>query len=174
MSHNFTIDSTDRFMIRSVRSDELSALIELEETIFGELGTAEEPEVIATRFEVLPQGIYVVEDRVGGTLVGYCSAEKWASERIPNQNEDTRALHNSGGNVLCITSMAVRNEVQNQNLGSKPLSQLLELAEIQGCTSVILKTANAEKFYADSGFSTIETHPESGVLFHTMRCDIPR
>ena len=93
------------YAIRPATQADLPDIVALDTEAFSPYGTAEDPQVIAARHAVFPEGMLVIEGEQ--RLIGYGSAEKWLTEREPALNEHPAATHHPTGQIFCITAMAV-------------------------------------------------------------------
>lgn len=160
----------NEFAIRQAMAADLPGIVRLDNDAFSPYSTAEEPEIIAARLAVFPEGMAVVE--LGGQLIGYGSAEKWLSDREPALNEHPRDTHHPGGHIFCITAMAISSAFQRQRYGTALLHYFIELARTHGCYQIILETTHAQQFYQKQGFQTIRQRQERGVTLAILSKDL--
>lgn len=155
------------YTFREATLDDLSLIIELDQTIFGSYGGDEDPSIIAARLAVFPAGCAVMELE-DGTVSGYLTTEKWFEAREPSLNEDPTETHKPNGTVLNITTLAIVPAFQNQRLGSQLLAYAEQLASSQGCHEVILETARAKRFYERHGYTLVGERQQQGVHLYIM------
>lgn len=151
----------ERPTIQLATMADLPEIIALDEALFSWYGAAEDPTIIARRLAVFPEGFVVLKG--GDVVVGYASTEKWFRGREPALDEDPALTHNQAGTILCITTLAVRESYQGQGFGRFLLNYLLDLAQAQGCTAIVLETAHAASFYLRHGFVTIGEREQRGI-----------
>lgn len=160
--------TVNKFDIRPAVKADLATLVKLDQLIFGIYGGDEDPEIIAARLTVYPQGCAILEHK-DATIAGYLTTEKWHKAREPVLNEDPAETHKSDGTVLNITTLAIVPAFQNQRLGERLLHHAEELARSEGCTDVILETARARKFYERHGYALVGERQQQGVLLYVMQ-----
>lgn len=134
---------------------------------FGPYGTAENLDTLSARQQVFPDGFLVAE--MTGKVVGYASAEKWLTERVPALDEPPAQTHSPSGRTFCITAMAVLREWQNAGFGTALLTALLEVAQMHQCDMVLLETTHAQQFYQRRGFQVVQTRHERDVELSVMK-----
>lgn len=153
-------------MIRQATSDDLAAILAIDQEAFASYGTTEDHDVFAARLEAFPAGCLVATR--DGTVIGYATAETWHTEREPALNEDPRQTHQPGGQVWCITAMAVTRAMQNQGVGTTLLNEQMVLARQYRARRILLETTHAQPFYAHRGFSLWQTREQGGVILSVM------
>lgn len=156
----------NKFAIRQAMAADLPGIVRLDNDAFSPYGTAEDPEIIAARLAVFPEGMAVVVLR--GQLIGYSSAEKWLSDREPALNEHPRDTHHADGRIFCITAMAISSAFQRQGYGTTLLHYLIDLARTHGCYQIVLETTHAQQFYQKQGFQMIRQRQERGVTLAVL------
>ncbi len=159
--------SSQSFTIRLASQSDLSQVCDVDYEAFSPYGTAESPQIIATRLAVFPEGFVVLEK--GGAVLGYGSSEKWLHDREPALNEDPSTTHNPYGRIFCITAMAVRWAYWKQGLGSAILERLMSVARQQRCKRVILETTHAQRFYLRRGFQVANERRQGHVVLYIMQ-----
>lgn len=156
--------------IRPVQQRDLAAVAAIDDQAFSPYGTAEDPDIIAARFSVFPEGFLVAES--AGQLLGYVSSEQWRHEREPSMNEDPAASHDPAGTILCITAMAVRTDHWNQGIGSRLLEDVIGLARKRGCSRIVLETTHARDFYLHRGFRLTGERQQMNAELYIMEFSI--
>ena len=166
--------------IRQATSGDLPRIIALDREIFGVYGADESPAVIQTRLEVFPAGCVVLEEATeAGTktgedvrLLGYLTTEKWAAVREPVLDEDPRLTHVPTGAILNITTLAIAPQQQQRGLGAQLIEYAVALAKQENCTTIVLETARAERFYLRHGFVKHGERRQRDILLHIMQMDL--
>lgn len=146
-------------------------IIALDQAIFGAYGGDEEPDIIRARLAVFPAGCLVLE-AADGRMAGYLTTEKWAAMREPALDEHPADTHDPHGRVLNVTTFAIAPDFQNHGLGVKLLNKTINLAKEEGCTQIVLETANAKRFYTRHHFEHIGTRFQRGIKLFIMRLRI--
>lgn len=158
------------YTLRQAMPADVTAISTLDTLVFAPYGTAEDQAIIAARVATFPAGVLVAH--CDDDLIGYASAEQWATERAPALNEDPTQTHYPTGAILCITAMAVHPDWQNQGIGSALLAALILLARRRACTRVILETTHAARFYRERGFASLREQHAGGVRLIVMARDL--
>ena len=153
------------YTLRPALPNHLPTIVHLDQTIFGPLGTAEAPEIIAARLAVFPAGFFVLEHTAerGGEFVGYGCSEKWLHERDPALDDNPHETHHANGRIFCITTIALLSELRGQGLGGMLLDALLAVARQHNCYKVLVETALAQNFYLRCGWQPVKTRVQRGV-----------
>ncbi len=153
------------YSLRLAQPSDLPTIIQLDQTIFGPLGTAESPEIIAARLAVFPAGFFVLEQvQANGTeFVGYGCSEKWLHERDPALDDDPHLTHQPNGPIFCITTIALVSGLRGQGMGGMLLDALLAVARQHNCYKVLVETALAQNFYLRHGWQPVKTRVQRGV-----------
>jgi ribosomal protein S18 acetylase RimI-like enzyme len=158
--------------LRPATTADLPQIIDLDQQIFGSYGADESPEVIAARLAVFPTGCAVlVEASAPGdaeTILGYLTTEKWAELREPALNEDPRLTHQPTGTILNITTLAISPSQQKRGLGAQLVAHAIGLAQREGCTTIVLETAWAARFYEQHNFIKRGERHQRDILLHIM------
>lgn len=159
--------------IRLANADDLQQIVAMDQDLFGWYGANEDPEVIRARLDVSPRGCIVAEqnstDGKATNLIGYVTTEKWESFREPVLDEDPYTTHKPNGRILNITTLAVGRHYQNQSLGSRLLAHIIDVARREGCHTIVLETARAQRFYLKHGFETVIERQQRGITLYVMR-----
>ena len=161
--------------MRPAALEDWSAIVALDQEIFGAYGAQEEPAIIRSRLKTFPQGCAVLEGERGDGhpfIAGYLTTEKWAELREPALDEDPQKSHRPDGRVLCITTLAVAPGCQNQGLGPRLLDCAITIARQEGCRQIILETAHAERFYLRHRFRRTGARTERGIRMAIMVLDL--
>ena len=163
-------------LLRPATIDDHSQIAALDRDIFGGYGADESPQVIQARLETFPAGCFVLEEQSmdAGELriVGYLTAEKWASIREPALNENPKATHDPAGHVLCITTLAIADTHQNQGLGKRLIDKAMVTARNENCREIILETAHAPRFYKKHGFRCVRHRIQRGIQLYIMHSEL--
>ncbi len=161
--------------LRQATVDDWAQVVALDQLIFGSYGAQEDPEIIRARLTLFPAGCAVLEEPFiapNGTLehkiLGYLTTEKWATIREPALDEDPHKTHQPTGTVLNITTLAIAPEHQKRKLGGRLVDQAIAVARQEACTTIILETAHAEKFYQRHGFIRLGERQQRDILLHIM------
>ena len=166
--------------IRQAMTSDLPRIIALDREIFGGYGADESLAVIQARLEVFPAGCAVLEETTeAGTktgeetrLLGYLTTEKWAAVREPVLDEDPRLTHVPTGVILNITTLAIAPQQQQRGLGTQLVEYAVTLAKQENCTTIVLETAHAERFYLRHGFVKRGERRQRDILLHIMQIDL--
>lgn len=146
----------------------------MDQAIFGRYGADEAPTTIQARLEIFSDGCAVIEvtqpsATAATAVVAYLTTEKWATLREPALNEDPRLIHQPNGDILNITTLAVSPDHQQRGLGEWLLTYAINVARAEGCHTVILETAYAERFYLRNGFVTTGRRQQRGIDLAIMK-----
>ena len=166
---------TEQYKMRPAALEDWPAIVALDQEIFGAYGAQEEPDIIRSRMLTFPQGCAVLEGERGHGrpfIAGYLTTEKWAELREPVLDEDPQESHRPSGRVLCITTLAVAPDCQNQGLGPRLLDRAVAIARQEGCGQIILETAHAERFYLRHRFRRTGARTERGIRMAIMVLDL--
>lgn len=166
---------TGKYRMRPAALEDWPTIVALDQEIFGAYGAQEEPDIIRSRLLTFPQGCAVLEGERGDGLpfiAGYLTTEKWAELREPVLDEDPQESHRPDGRVLCITTLAVAPDCQNQGLGPRLLDCAISIARQERCEQIILETAHAERFYLRHHFRRVDTRSERGIRMAIMVLDL--
>jgi len=166
--------------IRQATSSDLSRIIALDREIFGAYGADESPTVIQARVEVFPAGCAVLEEVTEAStktgevarFLGYLTTEKWAAGREPVLDEDPRLTHVPTGSILNITTLAIAPQQQQRGLGTQLVEYAVALAKQENCTTIVLETAHAERFYLRHGFVKRGERHQRNILLHILQMDL--
>lgn len=166
--------------IRQATMRDLPRIIALDREIFGGYGADESPAVIQARLKVFPAGCVVLEEATeAGTktdadarLLGYLTTEKWAAVREPVLDEDPRMTHVQTGMVLNITTLAIAPQHQQRGLGAQLVEYAVALAKQENCTTLVLETAHAERFYLRHGFVRWGERRQRNILLYILQMDL--
>ena len=158
--------------LRPGMATDLPQIIALDQEIFGGYGADESPAVIAARLALFPAGCIVLTDAAAQgeteTIVGYLTTEKWATIREPALDEDPRLTHQPSGTILNITTLAIAPWQQGRGLGSQLVAHAIALAQQESCTTIVLETAWAVRFYEQHGFCKQGERRQRNILLHIM------
>lgn len=157
---------SSQLTLRQAEEADLAQIIAADKAVFGWYGAQEDPQIIAARLRVYPQGSVVLE--LHGRFVGYATAEKWSSLREPALDENPQLTHDPGGCIFNITTLAVLPEQQRGGLGKVLLDRLIEIAQSEGCSQIVLETAHAEAWYARHGFYKLSERSQRGIQLAVM------
>ncbi len=167
--------------LRQATVADWAALVTLDQLIFGSYGAQEDPETIRARLAIFPAGCAVLEETeltlthaTHQQILGYLTTEKWATLREPALDEDPRQTHQPQGQILNITTLAITPAHQQRKLGGRLIEHALTIARQEGCTTIILETAHAERFYQSHHFTKIGERQQRGILLHIMRYDLTK
>lgn len=166
---------TEHYKLRPAALEDWPAIVALDQEIFGAYGAQEEPDIIRSRLLTFPQGCAVLEgqrDNERPFIAGYLTTEKWAELREPVLDEDPQESHRPDGRVLCITTLAVAPDCQNQGLGVRLLDRSISIARQEGCRQIILETAHAERFYLRHRFRRTGARTERKIEMAIMVLDL--
>lgn len=166
---------TEHYKMRPAALADWPVIVALDQEIFGAYGAQEEPDIIRSRLLTFPQGCAVLEGERGDGrpfIAGYLTTEKWAELREPVLDEDPQESHQPDGRVLCITTLAVAPDCQNQGLGPRLLDRAVAIARQEGCGQIILETAHAERFYLRHRFRRTGARTERGIRMAIMVLDL--
>ena len=155
-----------QIQLRTARPTDLPQIIAADAAVFGWYGAQEDPQVIAARLQVFPQGCIVLE--ANGEFAGYATAEKWSSLREPVLDENPHETHDPAGSIFNITTLAVLPNQQRGGLGQALLKRLIEIARNEQCTQIVLETAHAEAWYARHGFLKVGERTQRGIRLPIM------
>lgn len=157
---------------RPIQPEEVDLIVALDKEVFGVYGGEEDPEVIRARLAIFPEGCMLLEAVENGTtshIAGYLTTEKWESEREPALNEDPAKTHKPDGQILNITTLAIRAPFQNKGLGSLLLNSIESIAVREKCHTILLETARARSFYERHGYQTIGERNERGYPLYVLK-----
>lgn len=156
--------------VRAAQKADLPTMIRFDKEIFGPYGGEEDPEIIAARLAVFPQGclIFEVEQGERTEIIGYATTEKWSALRDPALNENPFDTHDPHGTVLNITTLAIRSSHQGQAYGGESLSWIEQLGIREKCREIVLETANARRFYEKHGYRLLGEKNERGYPLYIM------
>jgi len=161
--------------LRQATIDDWAHIVALDQRIFGSYGAQEDPAIIRARLTIFPAGSALLEERmatangpVDSQILGYLTTEKWATIREPALDEDPYITHDPTGSVLNITTLAIAPEHQKRRLGGRLVEQAIAIARREACTTIILETAHAERFYTRHHFTKVGERRQRGILLHIM------
>ncbi|MEM7803023.1 MAG: GNAT family N-acetyltransferase [Chloroflexota bacterium] len=158
--------------MRPILPKEADLIVSLDQEIFGVYGGQESPDIIRARLAVFPAGCMIlelVEDSTTSHIAVYITTEKWATEREPALNEDPHTSHHPQGQVLNITTLAIRLSYQNRGLGGLLLETVESIAGREDCHTVVLETARARPFYERHGYQFIGERNERGYPLYILK-----
>lgn len=158
------------YRIRQIQEADLLGVAHLDYEAFSPYGTEENPETFVLRFKAFPSGFVVLTE--GNEIVAYGCSEKWLTEREPGLDENPLDTHKPDGKIFCITGMAVRVKHRGKGYGLAILDHLIQIAECEGCTKIILETTHAQGLYLKRNFKTIQSRNERGVSLDIMSLDL--
>lgn len=174
-------------LIRNAQNFDLENILLVEKEAFIP-NIQESKETFEKRLFCFPKGFFVLQE---DTVLGYYCSELW--DFIPRErnhfllNHSPLQTHKANGNVLYISSVALKNECRGKNLGSKLFAYCTQKILLQNdfIQDIVLlvnenwKTAyhiykkNSFKQYAvlNNFFSTEQNNYSSGILMKTKRQD---
>lgn len=159
--------NSQSFTIRLASQTDLPRVCDIDYEAFSPYGTAESPQIIATRLAVFLEGFVVLEK--GGAVLGYGSSEKWLHDREPALDEDPSRTRHPYGQIFCITAMAVRRAYSKQGFGSAILERLMSVVRQQRFKRVILETTHTQQYYLRRGFQVVKERQQGHVVLYIMQ-----
>ena len=166
----FNSNLNKRIEIRQVQENDLSLIADLDCEAFSPYGTAEKLETFTQRFKAFPSGFVVLT--VGDEIAAYGCTEKWLAEREPGLDENPLATHKPDGKIFCITGMAVRLKHRGKGYGLAVLDHLIQIAQHERCTKIVLETTHAQGLYLKRDFRTVQSRNERGVTLDIMSLNL--
>lgn len=158
------------YKIRQVQEADLPDVADLDYEAFSPYGTAENAETFVLRFKAFPSGFVVLIE--SDEIVAYGCSEKWLTEREPGLDENPLDTHKPNGKIFCITGMAVRVKHRGKGYGLAVLDHLIQIAEREECTKIILETTHAQGLYLKRNFKIIQSRNERGISLDVMSLDL--
>jgi len=159
-----------KILVRNVRDQDISAVVEIDAEAFSPYGTAEKPETFQLRLTAFPDGfIILVADN---EIAAYGCSEKWLTEREPGLDENPLATHQPEGRIFCITAIAVKMKYRGRGYSLLVLDKLIEIAHRERCKKIVLETTHAQDLYLKRGFKTVRNRTERGISLDVMSLDL--
>ena len=160
----------DVITIRLANFHDVPRIVELDHEAFAWSGTSENEITFKHRLQAYPQGCILIE--INTIVVGYCTAEKWLTEREPELDQDPLMTHQPSGQVFCITAIAITKRYQHQGLGSLLLLKIIEIAKTDRCFCILLETGKAITWYEKFGFRKIGDRTQNGAKMSIVRLQL--
>ena len=164
------MSDTTRILVRNVRDQDISAVVEIDNEAFSDDGTAEKPETFQLRLTAFPDGFIVLIAE--NDIAAFGCSEKWLREREPGLDENPMITHKPDGRILCITSMAVKMKYRGRGYGLLVLDRLIDIAHREGCRKIVTETTHAQGLYLKRGFATVQSRTEREASLDIMALDI--
>lgn len=164
------MSANTKVLIRNAREQDIPGVAAIAAEAPPAHGSAEKPETLQHRLTAFPNGfvILVAENEIAA----YGCSEKWLTEHAPGIGEDPLQTHQPEGRIFWINAIAVKKKYEDRDYRLLILDKLIETAHLEGCRKLLVETADAQDFYRQRGFTTVQNRRERGISLDVMSLDL--
>ncbi|MCH1928731.1 GNAT family N-acetyltransferase [Shewanella sp. A25] len=136
-------------LLRAITQGDWEAILAIQDECYSQL-EPEPLEVLQSKWLVSPQSCFIIE--ANNTVVGYCLAHPWTSNKPPALYQELSYLPEA--DTLYLHDIAISAKAQGLGAGAKALNELKQLAHQLTLHSLsLVAVQGADSYWRKMGFT---------------------